>query len=328
MNSILAPMTRSKTAVRPPRLAAGSRVAIVSPSGPCLEPDDLARAVELCERLGFVPQPGSHALDRMGYLAGTDAHRVRDLNVALRDPDIHAIWCLRGGYGLTRILDQVDYGVLETAPKAVIGYSDITALLLAITASTGLVTFHAPTARQAMPAFTRRHFRKVLMEPRPAGKLEQLPVPDDVLVPREPRVLTLVAGQAEGPLAGGNLSLLQCLIGTPFMPDLRGTILFLEDVNEPVYRIDRMLAHLRGAGVLDGVAGIAIGRFTEVPQEGGDGVLGLHDVLSAHLAPLGVPMVSGLPVGHITDQWTLPIGVRARLDGSTGELELLEAAVT
>ena len=320
-------MTRSKTIVRPPKLGPGSRVAIVAPSGPCLEPDDLARAVELCERLGFVAQPGSHALDRLGYLAGTDAHRLRDLNVALRDPDVQAVWCLRGGYGVTRILDQVDYGALDSAPKAVIGYSDITALLQAITATTGLVTFPGPTARQAMPSFTRRHFEKILCHATAAGRLEHLPAGTDVLVPREPRVLTLTPGRAEGRLFGGNLALLQCLIGTPYMPDLRGAILFLEDVNEAHYRIDRMLAHLRMASALDGVAGIAIGRFSEVPSDG-DGGLGLHEVLSAHLGPLGVPVAYGLPVGHIPEQWTLPIGVRARLDAAAGELEILEPAVS
>ncbi len=320
-------MTRSKTVVRPPRLGPGSRIAIVAPAGPCLEPDDLARAVELCERLGFAAQPGTHALDRMGYLAGTDAHRLRDLNVALRDPDVQAVWCLRGGYGVTRILDQVDYGALEASPKAVIGYSDITALLQAITVTTGLVTFHGPTARQPMPSFTRRHFEKVLCHATAAGRLEHLPVSSDVLVPREPRILTLAPGRAEGRLFGGNLALLQCLIGTPYMPDLRGAILFLEDVSEAHYRIDRMLAHLRMARALDGIAGIAIGRFTDVPRDG-DAGLGLNEVLSAHLGSLGVPVAYGFPVGHIPEQWTLPIGARARLDASAGEFDLLEPAVS
>lgn len=314
--------------MRPPRLGARSRIAIVSPSGPCLDADDLARAIELCQRLGFEPQPGTHALDRMGYLAGTDAQRVRDLNVAIRDPDVDAIWCLRGGYGLTRILDEVDYGALEARPRVLIGFSDVTALLLAASATTGVVTFHGPTARQAMPAFTHRHFDRVLLHAAPAGLLEHLPSPADVLVPRENRVVTLAPGMAEGPLLGGNLSLVQCLIGTPFLPAFDGAILFLEDVNEPIYRIDRMLAHLRAAGVLARLAGVALGRFTEIPRDNADGALGLQEVLTTYFGPLGIPVASGLPIGHVTDQWTLPIGVRARLDAGAGTLELLEAAVS
>lgn len=311
--------------MRPPRLGPGSRVAIVSPSGPSLDADDLVRAIELCERLGFVAQPGAHALDRMGYLAGTDAQRARDLNVALRDPDVQAVWCLRGGYGLTRILDEVDYGALLERPRALIGFSDVTALLLAAHATTGLITFHGPTARQPMPAFTRRHFEQVLTGTGLA--LEALPPPDGVLVPRENRLVTIAPGSTEGPLIGGNLSLLQCLIGTPFLPPLDGAILFLEDVNEPIYRIDRMLAHLRAAGVLARLAGVALGRFTEVPAECGDGVLGLQEVLTTYFGPLDIPVVSGLPIGHIAEQWTLPIGVRTRLDASAGTLELLEPGV-
>ncbi len=320
-------MTRSKTLLRPPRLGARSRVAIVAPSGPCLEADDLARAIELCEHLGFEAQPGAHALDRMGYLAGTDAHRARDLNTALRDPDVDAVWCLRGGYGLTRILDAVDYGALRERPRALIGYSDVTALLLAATATTGVVTFHAPTARQPMPEFSRRHFERVLCRAEPAGRLDPLAAPAGVLVPREHRVVTLAPGVAEGPLLGGNLSLVQCLIGTPCLPDFTGAILFLEDVGEAVYRIDRMLAHLRAAGVLTKLAGVALGRFTDIPREGGDGVLGLQEVLTTYFGPLGVPVASGLPIGHISDQWTLPLGVRARLDATAGTLEILEPAV-
>lgn len=320
-------MTRSKTIIRPPRLGARSRVAIVSPSGPCLDADDLSRAIELCEHLGFVAQPGAHALDRMGYLAGTDAQRARDLNVALRDPDVDAVWCLRGGYGLTRILDEVDYGALLERPRVLVGYSDVTALLLAATATTGLVTFHGPTARQPMAGFSQRHFERVLLHADAAGRLEPLPAPADVLVPRENRVVTIVPGLAEGPLLGGNLSLVQCLIGTPFLPAFDGAILFLEDVNEPVYRIDRMLAHLRAAGVLGRLAGVALGRFTEIPREGGDGVLGLQEVLTTYFGPLGIPVVSGLPIGHIADQWTIPVGVRARLDAGNRSLELLEPAV-
>lgn len=318
----------AKPLVRPPRLAAGCRVALVAPSGPLLERDDLIRAEELCRALDYEPVLGRHAACRRGYLAGSDAERLADLNWALGDSDIDAVWCIRGGYGLTRILHQVDLTALARRPKAVIGFSDVTALLAAITAATGLVTFHGPTARASMPAFSRRHFGQVLAVAAPAGRLGRLPPPPDVLVPRSDRIVTLVGGQAEGPLIGGNLSLLQCVLGTPYLPSLDGAILFLEDVGEDLYRVDRMLAHLRLAGALDRLAGVVVGRFTEMKRTAADGALGLDEVLLDFFGPLGIPVAAGFPIGHIDRQWTLPLGVRARLDATAGEVELLDAAVT
>jgi muramoyltetrapeptide carboxypeptidase len=317
----------SKSALRPRRLAPGSRVALVAPSGPLLERDDLVRAAELCRVLGHEPVLGAHAAARHGYLAGTDAERLADLNAALANPDVDAVWCLRGGYGVTRILGGVDAAALARHPKPVIGFSDVTGLLLALWQATGVVTFHGPTARQAMSPFTHRHFARVLAEPSAAGALERLRPPADVLAPRTPRVVALHGGSAEGHLVGGNLSLLQCLVGTPWCPSLDGALLFLEDVNEDLYRVDRMLSHLRLAGLLDRLAGIVVGQFTEMKRNTGDGAFGFDEVLHHYFVPLGVPVAYGFPIGHVDDQWTLPIGVRARLDADAGELTLLEPAV-
>jgi muramoyltetrapeptide carboxypeptidase len=321
-------MTRSKVVTRPPRLAAGARIAIVAPSGPCLEQDDVTRSVELCRALGLEAVCGEHVSDRHGYLAGSDTDRLGDLNAALRDPAIDAVWCIRGGYGMTRILDGVDFEAVRRRPKAIIGFSDITALLLAAYGEAGVVTFHGPTARHSMPEFSLRHFDEVLRNAEPAGRLERLPQRPGVLAPRENRIVTLHEGVAEGPLAGGNLSLLQCLAGTKHFPDLTGAILFLEDVGEALYRVDRMLAHLRALGALNQLAGVIVGRFTDLRRETGDGALGFDEVLQTYLGGLGIPVAYGFPVGHIDDQWTLPIGVRARLDATNGEVDLLDAAVT
>ena len=318
----------SKAPIRPPRLAPGSRVALVAPAGPLLERDDLVRAEALCRALGYEPLLGSNTAERYGYFAGTDEQRLGDLNGALRDPDVSAVWCIRGGYGTTRILDRVDFDALTRRPKPLIGYSDITAILNAATRSSGVVTFHAPMARGAMPPFSRSHFERVLAAPEAAGRLGRLPDAPDVLLPRENRIATLRGGVAEGPLVGGNLTLIQCLVGTPHFPEMDGAILFLEDVGEDLYRVDRMLAHLRMIGALDRLAGIAVGRFTELKREMSDGALGFDEVLATYFLPLGVPVAYGFPVGHIDDQWTLPLGVRARLDADAGELELLEAAVS
>lgn len=321
-------MTRSKLVTQPPRLAAGARVAIVAPSGPCLEQDDVTRSIELCRALGLDAACGAHVRDRLGYLAGSDADRLSDLNAALRDPAIDAVWCIRGGYGMTRILDEVDFEALRRRPKAIIGFSDITALLHAAHGETGVVTFHGPTARHPMPEFSLRHFDEVLRNAEPAGRLERLAPPAGVLAPRTNRIVTLRPGVAEGPLLGGNLSLLQCLIGTRYFPDFSGAILFLEDVGEALYRVDRMLAHLRSVGAFTHLAGVMVGRFTEMRRETGDGAFGFDEVLEQYFGPLGVPVAYGFPVGHIDEQWTLPLGVRARLDATSGEVDLLEAAVT
>lgn len=317
----------SKAPARPPRLAHGSRVALVAPAGPLLERDDLTRADALCRALGYEPVLGPHARHRQGYLAGTDEERLGDLNAALRDASVDAIWCIRGGYGTTRILDRIDFEALARRPRPLIGFSDITTILNAAVSRAGVVAFHGPVARAPMAAFSRRHFERVLACAEPAGRLGRLPAPPDVLIPRQDRIVTLSSGVAEGPLAGGNLTLLQCLIGTPYFPELDGAILFLEDVGEDLYRVDRMLAHLRMVGALDRLAGVLVGRFTDLERNMADGALGFDEVLETYFGRLGIPAGFGFPVGHIDDQWTLPLGVRARFDADAGELELLEAAV-
>jgi muramoyltetrapeptide carboxypeptidase len=293
-----------------------------------LERDDLTRASDLCRALGYQPVPGKNAYSRQGYLAGTDDQRLADLNSALQDDSIDAIWCIRGGYGSIRLLDQVDYAAMARRPKALIGFSDLTALLNAITRLTGVVTFHGPVARAAMPAFSRRNLERVLTKTVVPGRLERIPSPPETLVPQENRIVPLTGGVAEGPLAGGNLTLLQCLIGTPYFPELAGAILFLEDVGEDLYRVDRMLAHLRLIGALRRLAGVVVGHFTQLERSGGDGALGFDEVLANYFEPLGIPVAYGFPFGHIDAQWTLPLGVRARLDADAGELELLEPAVS
>jgi muramoyltetrapeptide carboxypeptidase len=317
----------SKSPVRPPRLAPGARVALVAPAGPLLETDDLTRAEALCRALDYGPVLAPAAGRRYGYLAGSDDERLADLNTVIRDPTVDAIWCIRGGYGSTRILDRVDFDALARRPRPLIGFSDVTALLIGALSRAGVVAFHGPVARASMPAFTRTHFERVLTGTTPAGRLGRLAEPAGVLIPRQDRIVSLCSGVAEGPLIGGNLTLLQCLIGTPFFPDLAGAILFVEDVGEDLYRVDRMLAHLRMAGALRGLAGVVVGRFTELRRHMHDGALGFDEVLATYFGPLRIPVAYGFPIGHIDDQWTLPLGVRARLDAGAGELELLEPAV-
>jgi muramoyltetrapeptide carboxypeptidase len=303
--------------LRPPALKPGARVALVAAAGPIPE-GGVDRAMDRVRALGWEPAEGRFCRGRRGYLAGSDEERAADLNDALRDPSIDAVWFLRGGYGTMRILDAVDWGALAARPKALIGFSDNTAVHLAARRA-GVVAFHGPHPHPpAFPDFARDALLRVVADPSPAGAL---PLPVD-----HPPVETLVGGTAEGPLAGGNLSLLSTTLGTPYAVDADGVILFIEEVGEHPYRLDRMLSHLKLAGVLDAAAGIAIGRITETPGEDGDALA--REVLADRLGGLGIPAAVGFPFGHVDDNWTLPVGVRARLDAGAGTLSLTEGAVS
>jgi muramoyltetrapeptide carboxypeptidase len=293
----------------PPPLAPGARVALVAPAGPLRNSGELTAALAHARALGWEPVVGAHALARAGYLAGTDAERLDDLNTALRDDAIDAVWCLRGGYGVLRLLDGVDYSALRRRPRVILGYSDITALHAAIGQRSELVTFHGPTARGALTPFTRDSLeRAVVAQTEPCG--------------RATGARTLRGGRAAGRLVGGNLSLLTALSGTPYAPDYRGAILVLEDVGEATYRIDRMLTHLRLSGALSQVAGIALGHFTDGTDPQDASSRPLDDVLREAADVAGVPAVAGIPIGHIDDQWTIPLGAHAELDADSCTLNV------
>jgi muramoyltetrapeptide carboxypeptidase len=298
--------------IRPPRLRPGARVALIAPAGPITQ-ERLDIALDRCARLGLVPVPGTAARSRHGgYLAGSDDERLEDLHWALTSPEIDAVWALRGGYGTMRLLDRIDLAPLVERPRAYIGFSDNTAVHLALLARR-VVSFHAPHAGGDATAFAEQCFHDVLFAARAAGTLP---------LPAKPASITLRGGVADGPLVGGNLAILAGMCGTPGAPVARGAILFVEDIEEPAYRLDRMWTQLRLAGALDGVAGLAFGRFTDCRDR--DSVRAL---LQQSADAAGVPAVMELPIGHEPDNWTLPLGVRARLDAARGTLELLEPAV-
>ena len=286
---------------RPPLLSEGARVALVAPAGPLRGEADLARAIENVRSFGWEPVIGAHALTRDGYFAGTDAQRVADFNFALRDDTIDAVWCLRGGYGSMRILDAIDYDAMARRPKPVIGYSDITALHAAFSVRSDIITYHGPTARGTLSPFARASLTCAVVH----GA-------DSCGAAADARVLR--GGTAQGILAGGNLALLTALTGTRYAPRLAESILVLEDIDEAVYRIDRMLHQLMLAGMLDGVRAIAFGACTNCPEAADDGARRLDDVIGEVAEVLDVPAMAGVPVGHIDDQWTLPLGAPASLD--------------
>ncbi len=293
----LAPLTRRA----PPPLAAGARVALVAPAGPLRGPDELDRAVANARALGWEPVASAHALARTGYFAGADEARASDLNEALRDPRIDGVWCLRGGYGAMRVLDRIDWSALRGHPKPILGYSDVTALHGAIARQAGIVSYHAPTARTTLSAFSRASLTRAVSR----GE-------DSCGVAERARVLR--PGRARGRLEGGNLAVFAALVGTPYLPPLEGAILVLEDINEAVYRIDRMLAQLRLAGALHGVRAIVFGQCTNCPEEADDGARTLDAVLLELADWLRVPCLAGVPIGHVAEQWTLPLGRMAELE--------------
>ncbi len=301
--------------MKPPRLRAGARVALVAPAGPVTD-ERVEGALARCAALGLEPVLGRSARVRTAYLAGPDADRAADLQAAFADPGIDGIWALRGGYGCMRLLPLLDLAPVLAHPKALIGFSDITALHLTLTRA-GVVSFHGPHPADEPTAVTDACFRRVLFHAEPAGIL---PGTEGPAAP-----VTLVGGVAEGALVGGNLSMLAATCGTPAGMTAEGRIVFLEEVGETGYRVDRMLAQLRLAGALDGAVGLAFGQFTEVPPYANDRPIA--DVLAEYAGALDIPAVFGLPIGHVADNWTLPLGVRARLDAGAGTLALLESAV-
>lgn len=291
----------------PPLLASGSRVALVAPAGPLRDVADVEHALASARRLGWEPVVGSHVLERAWYLAGSDEQRLADLNRFAADPQIDGVWCLRGGYGSMRLLAGIDYDAWRRHPKTLIGYSDITALHAAIGTRAGLVTYHGPTARTRLTDFSLSSLRAAVAEgSQPCGTAAG--------------AVTLRGGRARGRLVGGNLALVAAVCGTPFAPSFDGAIVVFEDVNEAVYRIDRMLMQLRLSGAFDRIAGIAFGQFTEIPAEPGQETRPLMDVLGEAVREIGIPCIANIPIGHIDDQWTVPLGAFAELDADVGTL--------
>jgi len=302
---------QSPPLIIPPRLKPGDLIGVISPAGP-VDPSGLKPGLDLLASRGFRVREAAHLYDRNDYLAGHDQARLSDLHAMILDSEIAAVFCARGGYGCLRLLQGIDYDLIRQHPKIIVGYSDITALLMAVYRETGMVTFHGPMVRSlsTITETSLEVFFQVLSWEEP---LLLNPMQGTVLVP----------GEAEGPLLGGNLSLICHLVGTPFLPSLEGAILFIEDCKEPLYRIDRMLTHLSLAGQLKGIAGLIGGEFLDCGDTSAIDRL-LMDVAS----DLGIPLISGFPAGHGSINLTLPVGMPVRLDTRGMTLQTAGACVT
>lgn len=317
-----------KTLIKPERLNFGDTIGIIAPASAPPDPHALDRAVTALEGYGFKVKLAKNVRARLGFMAGTDRARAEDLMAMFTDKKVKAIHCLRGGYGATRILERLNFSVIARHPKIFSGYSDITALHIAIQKFSKFVSFHAPMVNGALaaadvPGFTKKSFFRTVMEAKPPGSLSD-GCPQN-------KIEILRRGLAEGELIGGNLSLLCASLGTPFAPSFKGKILFFEDISERPYRLDRMLTQLLNAGILQQVAGVAVGVNHDCDERGknstGEYQQSGADVVKERLSTLRVPIVTGLPFGHVDLNATIPCGARALLDGKKGDLIITEAAV-
>ncbi len=290
---------RERNLVRPKALRAGDTVGLITPSSYVSDPDRIALAERTARYFGLVPKFGKNVRRRDGYLGGTVEDRVEDLHAMFRDPEVKAVFAIRGGYGASQLLDRIDYDLIRANPKIFLGYSDITALHLAIQKRSGLVTFHGPVVLSRFTAFTQTYFRKALFETEPMGRLTN-PPDSDPLRP-EHALRTVRPGNARGVLSGGNLTLISTTMGTPYEIETAGRILFLEDVDEEPYRIDRMLTQLRLAGKLDAAAGVIFGECQDCrPRDfkpSFDSTLTTGEVVDDILGRLRTPVLSGLILG-------------------------------
>ncbi|HYN02460.1 MAG TPA: LD-carboxypeptidase [Vicinamibacteria bacterium] len=312
--------------VKPPRLRAGDVAGLVAPASANFESVDIEIAQEVARAFGLEPRLGAHVRDRHGYLAGRDEDRAADVNRFFADPSVKAVLAIQGGWGCARVLPHLDWDVIRANPKVVAGFSDITGLHCGLQAKTGLVTFHAPNALSAWPAFSVDHFRRVVFEGE-ALTMANPPATEDRLVQRENRTRAIMPGRARGRLVGGNLTVLTALVGTPYLPSFDGAILFLEDVREDIYRVDRMMTQLRLAGLLGRLRGFVFGSCSKCGTGESYGSLTLEEVLDEHVKPLGVPAYEGAMIGHQERQFTVPIGIEVEMDAAAGTIAMLEPAV-
>ncbi len=315
--------------IRAQALREGDTVGLITPATYVPDPDRLAAAERTLKYFGLKMKMAKNAGKRMGDYHLSINERLDDLHAMFRDPEVKAVFAIRGGYGSMHLLDRIDYDLIHRNPKIFLGYSDITAMHLAINKHAKLVTFHGPITLSRFTDYTQKYFRKALFETQPVGRITNPPESNQLRPTHTLRVIR--PGTASGRLIGGNLTLISNTMGTPYEIETRSKILFLEDVDEEPYSIDRMLTHLRLAGKFDGVAGVIFGECQDCrPKDFKPSTAipyGLGEVLDNILGGLKVPVLYGLTIGHTDDQLTLPLGVAATLDATNGTLDIRESGV-
>lgn len=311
------------TIVRPPRLKAGDLIGLVAPASTPASRERVQLGVRYLERLGYRVVVGKSAFETYGYLAGTDEQRADDLNAMFRSKEVKAIIAIRGGYGTPRLLGKIDYTAIRRNPKIIVGYSDLTALQLAIFRKTRLVTFSGPMLAvemgNAIDPYTEEHFWRMITSTKKIGVLQN---------PQDEPVAILREGTGGGILLGGNFALVMSLMGTPYMPSLRNSTLILEDVDEAPHRIDRMFAQLMHAGILKNISALLLGKFTDCnPADPQKPFLTPNQIFREVAERVKVPVVANIQYGHIEKKLTIPFGLNARIDTKKKRIEVLEAGV-
>lgn len=314
----------------PPALKKNDLIGLVTPASPLFEGHrTLIEAEEKMNNLGFRTRRGKNIFKKKGYLAGTVEDRIQDLHEMFEDDAVKAIMAIRGGYGSGQLLPHLDYGLIRKHPKILVGYSDITSLLLGIHKKTGLVTFHGPVAISTFTDYTRKYFLKVLTEPEKIGLIEDAPYEANLQTSN--RVWTFRAGASEGALTGGNLTLMISTLGTPFEIETRDRILFIEEVGEEPYDLDRMLNHMKQAGKFEKCRGVFFDGLNDVEtssyRPSFNSSLSVEEVIEGVFRDFDFPVCVGLSIGHIKHKPTLPIGINVKLDGDAGKIAILEPAV-
>jgi len=314
-------------AIYPKRLNPGDTVGLVSPASATFENDGFEYAIASLQALGFKVKEGKHLRSRWGKWGGTDAERAGDINAMFADPEVAGIFAMTGGSGCTRIVDKLDYATIRRNPKYFGGFSDITCLLNGITRQTGVVTFHAPVAESEWNGFSVDLFKATVMRGETPVMHNYTDTHSDNLVPKADRTHVVRAGRARGVLVGGNLCVLAAMAGSAYFPDCRGAILFIEETNEQLYRVERTLSTLRLCGAFGQLAGVVVGQFTQCEPGDGYGMLTLEEILADYFLPLNVPVYRGAMIGHIKRKFTMPVGAVAEMDADAGTVQLIAPAV-
>jgi len=313
----------------PPALKKGSTIGITAPASGVYN-GEIQEGIALLKASGYSIVLGNTLTRKYGYLSAPDTERAAEFMEFVERPDIDCILCARGGYGVMRILPMLDFGVIRSNPKIIIGYSDITALLVAITKLSNVITYHGPVASSTFDSFTVDYFKRALCKPVSDDTIQSGTEEFKPITFSDPRMITLTDGVAKGRLTGGNLSMIVATLGTPYEIDTKDSLLFLEDIAEEPYRIDRMLTQLWLAGKLQQCSGIILGQFKNCEAKripGFEVSFSLQEVLESRITSLGIPAVHGLPIGHVKSKMTIPLGVMAELNAAGKSFTILESPV-
>ncbi|MDP1802173.1 MAG: LD-carboxypeptidase [Bacteroidota bacterium] len=305
--------------IKPPALKAGDTVAITSPAGAVWDADQIETFTNILKGFGFNVILGKTLKEKFGYFAGTDELRANELNEFFADKKVKGIFCMKGGWGCARILDKLSFDVIQKNPKVIIGFSDITALLVAITTKTGLITFHGPVGNSGWNDFTKTVFTNVVM----TSKTFSFPINPTT----EDKPFIIHPGKVSGELVGGNLTVLSSLIGSVYLPAWKNKILFLEEAKEEPYSIDRMLTQLKLCGILNSISGFVFGKCAKCLAEEPLKAFTFHEVILQHIQPLKIPAFYGAMIGHIENKLTVPLGINATMDADKGIISLEENSV-